>query len=495
MFRWGGPNGIAENDFPKYAELLELLSNRPRFELALEQASKEIWIAYNSLDLIDAPNRFTQAICKVGIKLGFAGNDLRVLTVAAQPLDFGALLGGKLLWKDSFALGHGEFAHSYQWLSAGLALNWGSDTARLYQCTKGRSSVMPGWAKDDDKTKLKLRPLRLWEYLVDCTQWKPTLSPDLETATEWVTRAVTSLCQQPPDPNSTYQWLEQLLTGEETALSWALGGLALSKEALKAARWNPEEEDRLMEGNKKLFALVAKVLVEQFPVWCALSSPIETGGSFRNANNVTTLAKSKSDWFICAYETRRYDKLAASQNAALLDNIFVLLRTKVQVLAHTNTKGQLERACVLTLKSDDWGDLKITFPQDGPDVMPAAFKEFQLKLIQFRGALTGSKTQENIRVAFWSFVTSGFVNGERISNTLKKNLPHRYGRVILSAMDALSRGRQRHYTSPGKAAQGWKPAGKGIYTLSPPGHTPTNKPQLMISFHDVLGSLTEFAPM
>jgi hypothetical protein len=484
MFRWGGTNGIAETDFPKYAAFLELLSDAKAFELALEQASKAIWIAYNSLDVIDAPNRFTQAICKVGIKLGFAGGDLRVLTAAAKPEAFGALLEGKLLWKDSFALGHGEFAHSYQWLAAGLALQWGADTARLYQCTKGRLSIVPGWVKDDDSPQLKLRAIRLWEYLADCTQWNERLIPDLETAQKWLSGAVKNLCKLQPQARSTNEWLEQLLTGE-TTLNQLPGPLAIPKQMLHLVRQSPQNEaatQSLMKDNAKLLDLIAHVLVGQFPFWCALSSPVGKGGSYRNANNVTWLARSKSDWFLCAYETRRIDKLLASQNATLIYNIREVVLTKGMVTWN---------ACELTLQSQH-GPLVVSIPGQN------AFVTFLTKLNRHLGALASPATQKAIRDEFWEFVASGNFEGK--SNQKVKNLPHTYQRTILSAMDALALGRQSHYASGAKTAQGWTTPVQGTINMQgifsrAPSDTAPAKPQLMICFHEVLGSLTAFAPI
>jgi len=149
MFRPGGGDGIDPQDTPRYAALLDLLSDHGRFAAALENASAAIWAAYNRDEIRNQPNRYTRAILHVGATLGFASGDLRVLTAAASPQAFGDLLRNRLLWKDSFALGHGEFAHSYQWLAAGLALNWGTNTARLYAETRGRLSMMPCWVKDD----------------------------------------------------------------------------------------------------------------------------------------------------------------------------------------------------------------------------------------------------------------------------------------------------------------------------------------------------------
>jgi hypothetical protein len=491
MFRSGGTNGIDEDDFPRYASFLALLSDEMRFEHALEQVSKKIWEAYNHPSLASSPNRFTQAICKVGVDLGFAGGDLRVLTAAASPEAFGALLEGKLLWKDSFALGHGEFAHSYQWLAAGLALKWGADTGRLYQCTRGRLSVMPGWVKDDNDPKLRLRPIRLWEYLVDCTQWSDKLKPDLEVAKRWVTGAVRSLCKAKPSPTSTHLWLEELLTGVLTytdasgaPVAQLPGPLAIPMQEFVDIRSCPEIKlkdltEALLKRHTKLLNFIAVFLVDRFPSWCALSLPVADGGSFRNANNVTHLARSKPDWFICAYETRRFGKLMASQNATLIGNIKEVILT-CGMIRHGN--------CELTLHSDKQGPLVVKIPGQ------MAFVNFLAKLNRHNASLASAETARAIREDFWDFVAEGLVD---MSNTQVKKLTGPYQRAILSYMDALALGRQRHYASGSKTGQGWTtPTGgtinmQGIFSLHPSGQVIAVKDQVEITIHEVKGSLTK----
>jgi hypothetical protein len=74
-----------------------------------------------------------------------------------------------VLWKDSFALSHGEYAHSYQWLVAGLMLDWGANTAVYYKNTAGRRSRVPLFVKDTGH--VGFHPANLWEWLVDCTKY------------------------------------------------------------------------------------------------------------------------------------------------------------------------------------------------------------------------------------------------------------------------------------------------------------------------------------
>jgi len=216
------------------------------------------------------------------------------------------------------------------------------------------------------------------------------------------------------------------------------------------------------------------MLVQQFPFWCALSSPVPSGGSYRNANNVTSLARSKGDWFICAYETRRVDKLLASQNATLIGNIRHVLQTNGIVNAGD---------CVLTLNSQG-GPLVVTIP--GPN----AFANFLAGLNRFNGTLARPETQKAIRDVFWEFVASGNFQGK--SNKKVKDLPHTYQRAILSAMDALAQGRQQHYASGAKMHQGWTSPTAGIFSRVPSDHGGA-KPQLLVEFHGEPGQMTEFA--
>jgi len=77
---------------------------------------------------------------------GFACQENVVLTAAAGTKAFGERIRNGVLWKDSFALGHGEFAHSYQWLVAGSVEDGsGQDRRRVvWEPAEGYSGFKAG---------------------------------------------------------------------------------------------------------------------------------------------------------------------------------------------------------------------------------------------------------------------------------------------------------------------------------------------------------------
>jgi hypothetical protein len=234
-----------------------------------------------------------------------------VLTDAANPTAFGDLIRSGLLWKDSFAPGHGEFAHSYQWLSASTEFLWGGRTGEVYRAVAGVKSTVPFFVKDEGP--IKLRPAFLWEWLVDCTEYQDKFDDQAQKAIpawcmeqlgKWCAKALTnswfvSAFFRGDDPDikpvvdlSTFQMLEKR-RGE---------GQTLADEIRKNA-----------DGAIKNFF---KDFFERFyPVRNALSK------TCRNANTVTRIAKSrksgdtKSDWFISYYEAHRATTLQAREDA------------------------------------------------------------------------------------------------------------------------------------------------------------------------------------
>ncbi len=249
--------GIQGDDAQPYVDLLGVLcgwDTHPSFSKNLEIVSSMIWHEYNRSGMAARPNRFTRSIINLANKkFGFLMQDN---VVFAGPLDgrsFGERVRGKILWKDSFALGHGEFSHSYQWLAAGFALGWNEATADVYANTAGRMSVSPIFVKDNDGIAYRRSPM--WEWLVDCTRHQNWFDAPVRHAT-----AVKAWAEKRPSS-------EPKRTAEEL-------------EAMAAA----------------------------YPQRNAL-----TKTSFRSANNVATLAREQSEWFISYYEVHRQAKLKEAQ--------------------------------------------------------------------------------------------------------------------------------------------------------------------------------------
>ena len=300
-----------------YVELLDLLCDTGRFTKGLEAVSSMIWDAYNAPENLNVPNRFTRSIVSVANKtFGFTCQDNVVLTAPADSKAFGQRIRDRVLWKDSFAAGHGEFAHSYQWLVAGHVLGWGPYTGRIYAYTAGKRSAVPLYVRDTGG--MVMRGAQLWEYLVDCTLYKPVaFDSEADKATEdWVKRQLEN-------------WAGNKLTSTWFIDAFLRGPTSETKDPLVADLFKVGFQDKknyetwekrrgkspetLLNDVRKLsdIAGFTRLLREQFPVRNAL-----TATTFRSANNVTTLS-SASDWFISVYDNHRTMALLRKQNERL----------------------------------------------------------------------------------------------------------------------------------------------------------------------------------
>ena len=184
------PRSIHDED---YIDLVSFLSRPEWFTTALEEVSKDIWVEYNTPELAKAQNRYTRAILNLARKRGLQNQMNVVLTDAANPADFGNLIRNGFLWKDSFAPGHGEFAHSYQWLSASTEFIWAGRTGAVYRAVAGVKSTVPFFVKDEGP--ITLRPAFLWEWLVDCTEYQDKFDNQAQQAIPvWCEKQLNAWC-------------------------------------------------------------------------------------------------------------------------------------------------------------------------------------------------------------------------------------------------------------------------------------------------------------
>lgn len=179
---YGAIDGIKD-----YAKLAAFLSNKGvysgAFEQALESLSKLLWVEFGNVKR--GANRLSRVLQVVGAQMGFLNyvNDPSVGHVVY--LDqitkeiFLSNVKNKVLWKDSFGFGHGEFTHSYQWLAAGIHFGWGYRTAELYSGTVQLSqSPMLVLGRGE----LEAVPqVALWQWLVDCVTPRDTSAPRIST--------------------------------------------------------------------------------------------------------------------------------------------------------------------------------------------------------------------------------------------------------------------------------------------------------------------------
>lgn len=156
-------------DLDDYAKMAFFLTDEGAMSGALEKVSEDIWRAYLKLS---GSNRLTRAIQIVGAEYGFRcylqdqGLPHVVYVDQLTKDKFLANVSSKVLWKDSFGFGHGEFSHSYQWLAAGKHFGWKTKTAQLYAgCVV--ESVKPLYFLQNGSILKEKVPL--WQWLVDAT--------------------------------------------------------------------------------------------------------------------------------------------------------------------------------------------------------------------------------------------------------------------------------------------------------------------------------------
>jgi hypothetical protein len=308
----------------QYAEMLDLLNDPDRFKFGLREVSKFIWIAYNSDEVQSAPNRFTRAIIKVAReRFGFSCQENVVLTAQANPIAFGKRISDCVLWKDSFALGHGEFAHSYQWLTAGLVLKWETNTADYYKATAGQMSNVALFVKDAGGINLRRAPL--WEWLVDCTKYSNQFDGQASKLAQiWPQEQLTKWANDEP----TSKWfIDSFFHHLDSRIKSGMAKEALAEKSYEDY-WKPKR------GRNVKNALVKEVLgksdLKGFAVELAALYPYRnalTETSYRNANNVTALAREPGEeWFISVYENHRYSKLLEAQGKKFRQLTAELLR-------------------------------------------------------------------------------------------------------------------------------------------------------------------------
>jgi|GEM_PF-5712468 len=298
-------------DLDKAAQLLDLLSGleqRARFNKQLEGISKAIWEAYNTDEIKSKSNRFTAAIVKVGEKFGFACQDNVVFVGALSGAAFGNNLKNKVLWKDSFALDHGEFSHSYQWLVAGEALSWQVGTADLYKNLAEIRSTAPLFVIDNGRLAFRRAPL--WEYLVDCTNYaagKCSEANQKEAVGAYINAQLARFkAGDTVDPYFATEYLRKIHKNEFFQ---------------EDAKWKKEFDsaDKRKMITNTIIGLVGQKSLDQtrleatffdgeirkFDKQNAITEEFAKGGTFRSPNNVTYLVRNETKWFINSYQLHR----------------------------------------------------------------------------------------------------------------------------------------------------------------------------------------------
>jgi hypothetical protein len=300
-------------DFDEYyPALVTLLSNKVEFPAALQALSGEIWKAYNDASLVDAQNRYTRAILKVAKERGLQDSANVVLTDAADPTYFGNLIRNGFLWKDSFAPGHGEFAHSYQWLSASMKFNWGPTTGAIYRAVAGVKSKVPMFVKDEGP--IRLRTAFLWEWLVDCTEYnEQKFDPQAFAAVKaWCDAQLEKWCANQP----TSSWfVSAFFKGEDPEIKPIVASEVFESEIKPRRGQNGLAEQIQSKFDKSIDGFYKDFANDLYKTRNAFSN------LFRNANTITTEAKDhrtnqrSTAWFISYYECYRATNLERREHA------------------------------------------------------------------------------------------------------------------------------------------------------------------------------------
>lgn len=158
-----------ENDINDYAKIAWFLTQKSEVKTALEDISKEIWKQYNKPNLKQSANRFSQAIIQCAAQdFGFSVQNNVVFIGPLSGPEFGHYVREGVLWKDTFALDHGEFSHSFQWLAAGKRLSLNARTQYLYSTSGKVFSNMKLKTRGAASDEFIEDTQPLWAWLVDC---------------------------------------------------------------------------------------------------------------------------------------------------------------------------------------------------------------------------------------------------------------------------------------------------------------------------------------
>jgi hypothetical protein len=294
----------------RYIDLVALLSNKSAFTNVLEKLSGLIWDVYNESGIRSSPNRYTRSLMTLAQRLGLR-NDLNiVLTDAADTEPFGKLIRDGHLWKDSFAPGHGEFSHSYQWLAAGHILWGGAPLDGIYKSVAGVKSIVPLFVKDDT---FRLRTANLWEWMVDCTLYDRKYDALVDGAVEKFVKAQLRNYLSNRPTNSWF--INSFLKAEDREFPLVIPSRLFAE--WKATRETITNGDavaaRCEEKYAREIAGYQRRLAATYPKQNVLSS------TFRNANTVSDTVRQRREpmWFISAYEHHRSTTLRTREDAAL----------------------------------------------------------------------------------------------------------------------------------------------------------------------------------
>jgi len=175
-----------------YAKIALFLSDRPRFEEALNGLSRTLWEIYRrkapspnanarEYQTSGERNKFTDALRIAGRNHGFGLDEHSVvdttnvvLVGAISAEDYLGRIKRGLFFKDMMDLAHGEHSHTLQWLTIatgnlGLAERACDLYKGIYEVRPRKNIVVPGFKLTPRSREQGARKdVSFWSWLVDC---------------------------------------------------------------------------------------------------------------------------------------------------------------------------------------------------------------------------------------------------------------------------------------------------------------------------------------
>ncbi|MBM0107765.1 hypothetical protein JM946_23720 [Steroidobacter sp. S1-65] len=205
-----------------YAEIAMFLSVEQRWGPEVARLSgfleEEYWVQTAK----GFSNRLSTAISTVGAQLGFSNYSNGIVMAGfTDPGVFTSYVSKGSFWKDAVSSNHGEYSHSLQWLTLGLAaagkrLSLRTTASYLFKNAVAHQSdkefVVPG--------RNQPSKIYLWDFLVDCFDFGP--DPD------WQANTATHTARSPTHFNTRIQasktWIGRHLRKRYAKRGWAAPG-------------------------------------------------------------------------------------------------------------------------------------------------------------------------------------------------------------------------------------------------------------------------------
>lgn len=206
-----------------YARIAVFLSDEQKWKPELALLSESLQEEYWARAFYGQSNRLSAAISKVGSHLGFSNYTNGIVMAGfTDPNVFVQYVQKGSFWKDAVSSNHGEYSHSLQWLTLGMAakekrLSLYSSISSLFTKSVNYRSKDPFFIPARDQPDR----IYLWDFLVDCFDFGPQ-DPD------YTSNIVTHTARSPTHFNTIVQgsdtWIGRHLQGRYAKRNWAAPG-------------------------------------------------------------------------------------------------------------------------------------------------------------------------------------------------------------------------------------------------------------------------------